>query len=234
MTSFVVLDTETTGLNLREDTIVEIAIVRLLEDGTVSRDSFSSLVNPKRPIPPGASEVHHITDADVSGAPILEEIAPTVRAFVGLSTIIAHNAPFDRALCEPVGLPNPWLCNLRLARHVWPRAPRHSIQALKEWLKLDVDAGGLAAHRALADTLVTAAVFARARQIYSEQHPGASDTDLLAYVNSPIVVELMPFGKHKGLPLREMPADYVRWALQNISDLDPDLRQSLKSAHNIR
>ena len=56
----VVFDLETTGVDTASDCIVEIGLVRLLPDG--SREHRSWLINPGRPIPPGASAVHGLTD----------------------------------------------------------------------------------------------------------------------------------------------------------------------------
>ncbi len=69
-------DLETTGVRIGRDRIVQIAIVRLMLDGT--REDWSSLVNPGIPIPPEATAVHGITDGDVAGAPRLEDLAGTI------------------------------------------------------------------------------------------------------------------------------------------------------------
>jgi len=52
--------------------------------------------------------------------------------------------------------------------------------------------------------------------------------ELMDYVNGPITVELMPFGKHRGEPLVAVPRSYKTWALNNIDDMDPDLRWSIE------
>jgi len=231
--AFIILDTETTGLSLTEDAIVEIAMVRLLQDGTIEKQNFNSLVNPNRPIPPVASAIHHLTDRHVANAPALTDISSEIRRYVGEDIIVAHNAPFDQAFCQPLGLGNAWLCNLRLSRHLWPRAPTHANQVLRYWLNIDVDTQGMPPHRALADALVTAHVFKCALQTFLEGNPGATNTDLLAFASRPIAVEVMPFGKHTGRPLGEIPTDYVKWALDNVTDMDPDLRWSLKTTHKM-
>ena len=61
----VVMDTETTGLNVTTDRVIEIAAIRL-EDGQARREAdFSELVNPQVLIPATATDVHAISDADV-------------------------------------------------------------------------------------------------------------------------------------------------------------------------
>jgi DNA polymerase III subunit epsilon len=62
-------DLETTGVRIGRDRIVQIGIVRLLPGG--GRERYQTLVRPGIPIPPEATEVHGITDADVADAPPL-------------------------------------------------------------------------------------------------------------------------------------------------------------------
>ncbi|MCB0794899.1 MAG: 3'-5' exonuclease [Flavobacteriales bacterium] len=68
-----VFDLETTGVRIGQDRIVQIGLIRIHPDG--SRDEFESLVRPGIPIPPEATAVHGITDADVANAPALEDLA---------------------------------------------------------------------------------------------------------------------------------------------------------------
>jgi DNA polymerase-3 subunit epsilon len=66
-------DLETTGTRIGRDRIVQIGIIRLQPDG--ERERYQTLVNPGMPIPPEATAVHGITDADVADAPALDEVA---------------------------------------------------------------------------------------------------------------------------------------------------------------
>jgi DNA polymerase-3 subunit epsilon len=65
-----IIDLETTGVDLATDKIVEIAIVKLMPDGTTQKKR--KLVNPQKPIPPASSSVHGITDEMVKNAPDLQ------------------------------------------------------------------------------------------------------------------------------------------------------------------
>lgn len=67
------IDLETTGINLGTDRIVEIAIVKILTDGT--RIVKRKLINPEVPIPKGASDIHGITDEMVKDAPTFRQSA---------------------------------------------------------------------------------------------------------------------------------------------------------------
>src|SRR5262245_2539566 len=68
-----VIDLETTGTNPRRDRIVEISVLKLLPAGV--HELRTRRLNPGMPIPPAATAIHHITDADVAAEPRFEQIA---------------------------------------------------------------------------------------------------------------------------------------------------------------
>ena len=70
---FCILDLETTGVDPAVDRIVELSVLRVEPDG--SRTVKTRRINPERPIPPEASAVHGITDADVAGSPTFRQVA---------------------------------------------------------------------------------------------------------------------------------------------------------------
>ncbi|CCD15590.1 unnamed protein product, partial [Trypanosoma congolense IL3000] len=76
----VVFDIESTGLNTATDAIIEIAAFDPVE-GT----SFSSLVNPQRPIPQQSMDIHHITDSMVQGAPHISEVTQAFARYLRLT-----------------------------------------------------------------------------------------------------------------------------------------------------
>ena len=45
---------------------------------------------------------------------------------------------------------------------------------------------------------------------------------------------IMPFGKHKGKPLEDIPLDYIEWSLENLDDLRPSLREELENQVELR
>jgi len=89
---WVILDTETTGTS-PHDEIVQIALV-----GSDGRVLYDSLVKPTRPIPPGATAIHGICDADVRHAPSFPEVYSRVREILSGKRIIIYNAQFDLRL----------------------------------------------------------------------------------------------------------------------------------------
>jgi len=89
---WVILDTETTGTSLWDE-IVQIAIVD--SEGRVMCDS---LVRPTRSIPPEATSIHGLSDADVEDAPSFPEVYSRVQEICRGKRIIIYNAPFDLRL----------------------------------------------------------------------------------------------------------------------------------------
>ncbi len=156
---FVVFDVETTGMSPARDRIVQIAAQRIDTDGTVSE--FESLVNPARPIPLAAMNVHHITDRMVENAPRFTEVGYRFLDFCQGATLVAHNARFDlgflqESLCR-CGLPL-WqgrtMDSVILAKRAFPGLPSYSLQNLRTALDLGDDPH-LVAHRADSDVVWT-------------------------------------------------------------------------------
>ena len=86
---YVTFDLETTDTEVTTCGIVEIGAARMVNGEMVDR--FHSLVQPYRPISPGASAVHGYTDDDVRDAPSFTDVWPRFRAWVGDDILIAHN-----------------------------------------------------------------------------------------------------------------------------------------------
>ena len=109
---FIILDTETTGLEVHQGhRVIEIGAV-LLNDRKKSTDHFHTYLNPARLIDEEASKVHGITNEDLDDQPPFEEIAEEFLEFIEGSTLVIHNAAFD------VGFLNN---ELRLASSKYPK-----------------------------------------------------------------------------------------------------------------
>ncbi len=151
------VDVETTGLDAeRGDRICEVAVV--VCEGSQETRRFCSLINPQRPISPGASAVNGLTDEMVCRAPTFREVATQVAAVLGAGVPVAHNAPFDLSFLARelalAGLPpaaRAALDTLALARRLLP-FQRHGLPALARFFAIVVPGQ---AHRALADALTT-------------------------------------------------------------------------------
>lgn len=82
-------DLETTGVNMAEDRIVEISVIKLHPSG--KEEVYTRLVNPGIPIPAEASAVHGITDDRVADAPMFKDLAPELIAFIKDSDLAGFN-----------------------------------------------------------------------------------------------------------------------------------------------
>lgn len=146
----VFVDLETTGGSVGVDRITEVGVVEVGPEG-VTR--WSTLVDPRRPIPAFIQQLTGISDAMVRGAPTFEQIAPSLFERLAGKLFVAHNANFDRGFLraefQRAGLAfNPdVLCTVRLSRALFPAEKRHGLDALVERHAL-VPADR---HRALAD-----------------------------------------------------------------------------------
>lgn len=161
--TFVVFDTETTGLSPSSDSIVQIAAVRLVNGRRQESEVFDTLVDPKRPIPPASTDVHGITDSMVVGAPDIVEAGRQFHKFAEGAVLIAHNAPFDMELLrrqEPtIGkvFDHPILDTVLLSAVVYGQLEQHSLDALAA--RLGITIPDEARHTAIGDTVATADAF---------------------------------------------------------------------------
>jgi len=84
------IDLETTGVNLATDRIIEIAIVKILPDG--SKQVKQKLINPQIPIPKSSSEFHGITDEKIKDAPTFKQVSNELKQFIDNSDLSGYNS----------------------------------------------------------------------------------------------------------------------------------------------
>ena len=217
-------DTETTGLSSQKDRIIELAAFDPVQNRT-----FEELINPNMPIPEVSTNICNITDDMVKDAPTFDVIGKKFIEFCGSDTIlIAHNndnfdkpfldAEFNRADLKMLDLP--FIDSLKWARKYRSDLPKHSLQYLREMYNIEANQ----AHRALNDVVVLHKVFEKM----------IDDLDIetvlkLLYEKKSDLVEHMPFGKHQGKKLSEVPKGYIRW-LQENEALDKPQNENLKKS----
>ena len=130
----IVLDTETTGLSVRDNKLIEISAARIR--GREIVDTFDTFVHPGVPIPHEITQLTSITDADVVSAPEPEEAVAALERFVGGCPVIAHNATFDRSFIESVKggvrVSDIWIDSLALSRIALPRLKSHKLSFMAE------------------------------------------------------------------------------------------------------
>jgi len=154
--TYVALDIETTGLSPDKDAIIEIGAVRFHPGGEVSA-TWSSLVNPDRPLPFRIQQLTGITQADLAGAPSLFQVLPALSRFVGDATIVGHNVGFDLDFLNRHGalVTNPRIDTFELASILMPHADRYNLGRLAEELGISFPTR----HRALEDAMATKELF---------------------------------------------------------------------------
>jgi DNA polymerase-3 subunit epsilon len=90
----IIFDLETTGINLTEDRVVEISLIKVMPDGTT--DTKTRRINPEMHIPEQATAIHHITDDDVKDAPTFKQIAKSLaKLFEGCDIAGFNSNRFD-------------------------------------------------------------------------------------------------------------------------------------------
>ncbi len=174
--TFVVFDTETTGLHPSQgDEIVSIAGVRIVNGRILSGESFNRIVNPGRAIPAESVRFHGITDEIAKDKPPAAVVLPQFRNYVSDSVLVAHNAAFDlkflrmRERKMGVSFDSPVLDTMILSNFLDGPDAGHSLDDICDRYGIEITER----HTALGDAMVTAAVLLRqiealeARGIYT-------------------------------------------------------------------
>ena len=153
---YVVIDTETTGLDPKFDSIIELAGVRVVAGKIVDR--FETLINPKCTLDPFITDLTGITNEMLLDAPDIICMLPSFLSFVGNSIVIGHNVNFDinflyDSFCE-IGsalFTNDFIDTMRISRRLFPDLPHHRLVDLVSHLEI----GECVEHRALSDVIQT-------------------------------------------------------------------------------
>lgn len=211
-------DTETTGAEPAE--IIEAAWVQLDNPENLTiLDAFEQRYQPAAPIRLGALAVHHIYDEELAGCPP----SASFRLPPDITYLIGHNVDYD---WQAAGSPDVRrICTLALARHTWPELDSHNQSALlyhthrkqaRDWLRN--------AHSAMADVTNCRHNLRALLQHYPDIRTWE---DLWKLSEAARVPTHMPFGKHRGEPIADIPADYKNWLLRQ-DNVDPYLVKALR------
>ncbi len=225
----VFLDLETTGLSLTQDRIVEIAMLKVMPDG--SRLVKRKLINPERPIPAEVSAIHGITDDMVKDAPVFKQVANEIRQFMDQSDLAGYNSnKFDWPLLveeflraglefETTGRR---FIDVQKIYHLME--PRNLSAAYKFYCNKDLNN----AHSAEVDVSATWEVFEAQLERYS--HLGSTLDSVLKVIGEEEIVdfakrivmengrETFNFGKHKGKAVEDVlrvEPSYYDWMMKS-------------------
>lgn len=239
------IDLETTGINITSDRIVEIAIVKIMENG--EKSVKRKLINPTIPIPKSASEIHGITDDMVSNAPTFKQAAGELKQFLDNCDLGGYNSNrFDLPLLieefQRVGLEfkteGRKIVDVQKIFHLMEQ--RTLSAALKFYCNKSLED----AHSAEADATATWEIL----EAQVLRYPILGNTldsitkvtgeeDLVdfarRFIKSSEGIELFNFGKHKGKPviqvLKEEP-QYYDWMMKG--DFAHNTKQKLAEIYN--
>ena len=150
---YVVFDLETTGVNTAGDDIIEISAIKA--KGGKQVDTFSTLVNPGRPIPYYATQINGITDEMVEDAPDIRTALTDFLDFAGDAVLVGHNIhsfdlPFIYNAAQGLSgrtVKNDYIDTLYMARSCLPQLHHHKLVDIAEHFHISTQG----AHRALND-----------------------------------------------------------------------------------
>jgi DNA polymerase III subunit epsilon len=235
-------DLETTGVDAAKDRIVEIAVIKLMPDG--SRHSWIKRINPEMPIPPESSAIHGIYDADIADAPTFKEVAHDLKQFLHNCDLGGYNSnKFDiPALAEaflraniPVDFKSRKLVDVQqvfFKKEARTLSAAYLFYCNKELIN---------AHNAEADVIATIDVLEAQLEKYEDLgkdvnalHEFTGGDDFVDYARRMVLKNGVPvfnFGKYKGLAVEDvfrkepqyydwmMNADFALHTKQMISEI---------------
>jgi predicted DnaQ family exonuclease/DinG family helicase len=155
--TYVALDLETTGLDAENDSIIEIGAIRFSEDeGEIDR--FSTLVNPRRPLPRAVENLTGISESELAAAPPLEVVALDFEKFLRGAAIVGHNVTgFDLPVLDRAGIAHAGAVHdtNEIALLVMPGRDEYSLEALCRDARITNESP----HRALSDAEASMELF---------------------------------------------------------------------------
>lgn len=241
-----VLDTETNSDDYR--------IAEIIESGFVIRKNsvwqiFDELHRPENVIPPTVQSICYITNNMVADKQPFTKHCDVFQEVVNKYAngyLVAHNYFFDMKVLSNHGIKFDsvkWLCTWRMAKKLFadiPSIESTSLPYLRFALDLDIPID-MICHRAGNDSFITGKLLEQLVTLAEDS--GVIDTSqpygpqLYDWINQPIIFTRMPFGKHKGTLMTEIPVSYWQWAVNNTTwfddtaeNHDPDLAASIKHA----
>ena len=241
-----VFDLETTGLDFAKDRIIEIAVIKLSPDGSVEEKCMR--LNPTIPIPPQASNIHHIYDKDVADCPTFSDVAQDYLEFFDHSDVCGFNSnKFDYPFLVEEFL----RCGLKfnadgrrfidVQRLFHAMEPRNLSAAYKLYCQKDLENAHSAAADARATLEVLNGILSRYADVLNNDFDKLHDlckgntkyVDLGQKIYDENGVVKFNFGKHKGKAVTEVyqnEPQYFDWILR--SDFSLDFKSRIQEYKN--
>jgi DNA polymerase-3 subunit epsilon len=224
----VFIDLETTGINVSNDRIVEISLLKISTNG--KEQWMTTRVNPEMPIPPKSTVIHGISDSDVADSPTFKEIAKNVASFIEGCDLAGYNAvKFDIPVLAEEFLRTNIDFNFNKRRYVDPQVifykkeQRTLSAAYQFYCKKDLEN----AHSAKADTAATYEVLKAQLDMYADLDNDIEKLAQFSAFNNNVDfagriifdengVEIFNFGRYKGKPVEQVFRDdpsYYSWMM---------------------
>lgn len=182
-----------------------------------------------------AMAIHHITDEMIEDLPIFEkdENYNNLINILKNDIFVAHNTNFDyREVLNGIyniEIENR-ICTLKLARRLLPKLPKHSLQYLRYYFKLDFGEK-IDPHAALSDVIVLKWVFYKLLEIARLAFPNKSDEEIIeAFIKlekEPCLLYSVEFWKYKWSKWSDIPKDYLDWIVKS-NQFDEDIVHTAK------
>ena len=171
--SYVCIDLETTGLDPKTDKIIEIGVVRV-ENNAVAEE-WETFVNPDRQLEERIIELTGIRDEQLSAAPMIEEVLPTLLEIVGDHPLLGHSVMFDYSFIKKAAVnrrmtfEKDGIDTLKIARKYLTELESRSLGYLCEYYGICHNA-----HRALCDAKATVELYRKLTELiyYKEEAEG--------------------------------------------------------------
>ena len=218
--SAIIFDTESTGVD--PPRLIEAAWLKFSHPhDRTPQEQFQQRYNPGKPISLGALAQHHILDEELAECPPYDAF----RLPAGVEYLVGYNVDFDWKVINRPEIKR--ICVMALASYCFPQLDSYAQSAVlyhvarqraREWLQN--------AHAALQDVHNCARIL---RHIVQRMLPETTASWESVWRHSELarIPTVMPFGKHKGRSLQDVPADYKRWLLSQ-PDIDPYLVKALR------
>ena len=218
MSQAIIFDVEATDKNdavIIEAASLDVTSLKPFEVG----NPWVQRYNPGKPISLGALATHHIMDEELVHCPA----SSSFRLPAGTKYLIGHNIDFDWVAIASPEVKR--ICTLALARSLWPDLDSHTQSALLYFFERATAREQLRnAHSALADVWICSKIVA---QIIDKLHPVSLDA-LWEMSEKARIPTIMPYGKHKGELISQVPTDYKQWLLRQ-DNVSGYLRKALEA-----
>ncbi|MCM1090383.1 MAG: 3'-5' exonuclease [Butyrivibrio sp.] len=166
--TYISIDLETTGLHPKQDKIIEIGALKVI-DGQIT-ETLSILVNPARALDEHIVQLTGIRDEQLRDAPYIEDVLPTVIDFLGDLPLLGHSILFDYSFLKKAAVDRKLsfeknaIDTLKLARKYLTELEHRSLDYLCQYYKIEHHA-----HRALEDARATHFLYHKLAELFYEK-----------------------------------------------------------------